>query len=72
MDYEGHATQKEMVEKIQDIYDEYIGLVEDHKNITENWFLLTPVSVIVETGIFYFISVKSNPKNTPKNRKTQL
>ena len=36
MDYEGHATQKEMVEKIQDIYDEYIGLVEDHKNITEN------------------------------------
>ena len=36
MDYEGHAKQKEMVEKIQDIYDEYIGLVEDHKNITEN------------------------------------
>ena len=36
MEYEGHATQKEMVEKIQDIYDEYIGLVEDHKNITEN------------------------------------
>ena len=35
MDYEGHATQKGMAKKIQDIYDEYLGLIEDNKNITE-------------------------------------
>lgn len=36
MDYEGHATQKGMVKKIQDIYDEYLGLIEDNKNTSQN------------------------------------
>ncbi len=31
MDYEGHATQKGAAQRIQDIYNEYLGLIKDQQ-----------------------------------------